>query len=364
MTRDIHSKAFDKGTKTKLHLYRQYVEAWLPVFMTNRSEYAKKGINIYDLFCGPGHDATGECGSPLILLDTLNVYKSNPQTCHHSPVKIFFNDGAKYKVEKLEQCICQKYGDLENVHINYSARKFEDIFPEMLGNLKNRDQANLVFLDQNGINALDKNNFLQLIESHKTDWILFVASNFVYRFRDHPSIKQYIDIASCECNNKYQIHNVVANWYKDLIPDGMEYYISQFTILKNNNIYGLIFGTANPRGAAKFLTACWNIDPVYGTANYDIPTRGKAVQQQLTLFPSSPRLQHFKDSLREELQSGNLTTNKDVYLFALNNGFLPKHASENLKAFKSEGLIERGQISLSYKKIFKENAVEKIRLKA
>ena len=54
MAKNIHGEAFDEGTLIKLELYEDYLSRWLPVFIESaRFNF----INVYDFFCGPGHDS-------------------------------------------------------------------------------------------------------------------------------------------------------------------------------------------------------------------------------------------------------------------------------------------------------------------
>ena len=51
--RDIHKKAFDEGTQTKLELFRAYLREWLPVFIS-KGEIYWPNVNILDFFAGSG----------------------------------------------------------------------------------------------------------------------------------------------------------------------------------------------------------------------------------------------------------------------------------------------------------------------
>ena len=73
MALDLHNKAFDEETMVKLSLYKNYIQEWLPVFISNNAQF--QYINIFDFFCGPGKDKHGQKGSPLITLDILEQYK-------------------------------------------------------------------------------------------------------------------------------------------------------------------------------------------------------------------------------------------------------------------------------------------------
>lgn len=59
-----------------------------------------------------------------------------------------------------------------------------------------------------------------------------------------------------------------------------------------------------------------------------------------------------------------LLNNKDVYIYTLNEGHIPKHAQITLSEMKKKKLIQYDSKSplINYKKIFKENRIIKFRV--
>ena len=82
-TRDLHDKPYDEGKKTKLKIYRSYVQAWLQVFL-HAEAFRGKPLQFFDFFAGPGEDANHEPGSPLILIKELLAEQLNLQQRNHS----------------------------------------------------------------------------------------------------------------------------------------------------------------------------------------------------------------------------------------------------------------------------------------
>ncbi len=72
--KNIHERAFDEGTITKLELFDSYLKSWLPVFIHSKPE---KDIIICDFFAGPGRDIVGVDGSPIRFLKTIYGYKDD-----------------------------------------------------------------------------------------------------------------------------------------------------------------------------------------------------------------------------------------------------------------------------------------------
>src|SRR5438105_14528078 len=104
--RDLHHKPFDEGTKTKLKIYRSYIRAWLQVFL-HADAFRGKPLQFFDFFCGPGEDATGEPGSPLILIDELLAQRANIEQRDHE-IHIFFNDKDPEKIKNLKRLCSER----------------------------------------------------------------------------------------------------------------------------------------------------------------------------------------------------------------------------------------------------------------
>ena len=127
------------------------------------------------------------------------------------------------------------------------------------------------------------------------------------------------------------MHRSIASLYRKWIPKDQEYYLAPFSLKKGSNINGLVFGSANLLGILKFLEICWKLDPERGEANYDIDSDHLAKSgQPLDLFNQankSRKLTEFEQRVEELLLNGKLTSDFEVFRYALESGFLPtKHA--------------------------------------
>src|SRR6185312_10822826 len=100
----------------------------------------------------------------------------------------------------------------------------------------------------------------------RTDFIFFLSSSTLHRFRDHPAIKQKI----AKLENSYDVHRETFEYYRKLVPIGDQVFLGRFSIRKRSNIYGLIFGSRHPLGIHKFLQVAWANDEIAGEANFDI----------------------------------------------------------------------------------------------
>ena len=359
--KDFHDNGFDDGTLIKLHVFKEYLKAWLPVFVKIKEPYWNK-IFIYDFFAGAGTDGDGNLGSPLIIMDELKSF------CHdlkqkNLDLKVVFNEYDENKKQKLNQsCIdqisaCRNSENSESQCPNYDNaekcvyqlvienRDFKELFTEVYDRMIRYPKfPRFMFLDQFGIKHINKDIFSNLISLERTDFIFFISSFHAKRFSEMPEFKKYLDISKSDFDDKksYQCHRVIYEYYKSQVPENKEFYLAPFSIKKGKNIYGLIFGSHHKLGIEKFLKICWKINPNTGDANFDIdneridPNAPKLFAQ----FDVPNKLQVFERKLEEKILDSSIKTNIDVYTFAFEMGCLPKHANPIVKS-----LVKRNKIS-------------------
>jgi hypothetical protein len=129
-------------------------------------------------------------------------------------------------------------------------------------------------------------------------------------------------------------------YYRKLVPSGKEYYLAPFSIKKDSNVYGLIFGSSILYGLEKFLRVCWDIDPKTGEANYNIDRDafrdGESMFKELNTIQKK---EEFQKKLIAEIRKGG-KTNNDIYKYCLENGFLPTHVNDIFKKLQKEGILK------------------------
>jgi three-Cys-motif partner protein len=352
LAKDIHIKPFDEGTKAKLAIFQDYLREWLPVF-TKRKEVFWKTINIYDFFAGPGADLLGVKGTPLLIIDELENHLEaiNEKKLN---VNLYFNEYSESKCNELKQKL--KYLALTNkpYNIEVESLDFKVAFNKNGTKMAKNGVTNLVFLDQNGIKHISEDVFKYLINIKRTDFLFFISSSTIKRFCDHPNIIQHINLSIEEVEKKpyHQIHRLVLDYYRSLIPTNKELYLAPFSLKKGPNVYGLIFGSSHVLGIEKFLTTCWKIDPDRGEANFDIDN-DNIREGQLDIFSGEldkpKKTEVFENELAKQILDSSLKTDKDIYLFAITSGFLPSHAKAVIKSLVYKNKINNTFLNLSSK---------------
>jgi len=343
--RNLHQKPFDEGTRDKLELYREYLREWLPVFINGSTVDT---LQIFDFFAGPGFDVDGNPGSPAITCGEIR--NAMIQTGNHrlKIIKAYFNEKTALKFKNLSSYIDDQRVSLPQVEFTKLKNDFQYAFKQWEPYMHGR-VANLLFLDQNGVKQITKPVFQAIVKLPKTDLIFFISSAMVNRFRSVPEIRDCVPVSEEDLLriNGTNVHRIVADSYRRWIPDGLEYYLGSFSIRKGANVYGLVFGSGHPLGIDKFLKVAWKRG---GDANFDIDKDGIDPSQP-SLFPEynkPTKISVFEKELESEVFGRHLTTNKDVYLFALKNGMLASHARKALGLLIKDKKLPKQNLHVSY----------------
>ncbi len=353
MARDINKEKFSEETMLKLNIFAECFREWYPVFLHN--PYIK-GIHIFDFFAGNGCDVEGNYGSPLILLNEAKG--ENRVYCdkaYDKNISFTFNEVDIEKLTQLntnidnyiESCkknnACHEKCVYQN-DIYYKGYKFKELIghDSLLKVLQDSTSAKFILLDQYGFKEVNNDVFEKLVNAPKTDFIFFISSSFVKRFKDIDVVKNYIDTTSIEYNEKKpkECHRVIANYFESLISETKEYYLNHFTIQKGKNYYGLIFGSHHTLGMEKFLKVCWKQDVRAGESNCNINDD----YEEGTLFYNENdtlKKKQVKEEIICRILSKEIKDNISGLKFTLKRRCLPKLFVEVV-----EELIENHKISI------------------
>lgn len=360
---DLHRHPFDEGTITKLEIFEAYTKEWLPVFVMSPYQH----ICIFDLFAGTGRDQKGVAGSPIRILQQINDMLENIVS-RGKHIYLWLNEYEHAKYEML-QMSCQAFicehpqlkdaTEKEIVKIRFTNIDFAELFPQILGIIKRF--PSLVFLDQNGIKFLSDQYFQELVSTTTVDFLYFVSSSYFFRFGERPEFMMnvQIDMQRAKENPYKFIHRSLLEQLREKIPADSNVKLYPFSIKKGTNIYGIIFGASHPLAVEKFLNTAWKRNTVNGEANFDIDD--DAAKAQLSLFDEKKptKKEAFANLLRDKLLNKELITNEDVYLFTLDQGHIPSHATDVLKQLKKEGLVTYDSPSplVTYEQVFKNHRI-------
>lgn len=337
--KNLHDKPFTEETITKLEIFEDYAQAWLPTFIMQKSPL----ICIFDFFAGTGYDKSGISGSPIRLLDKINETKGLV-FANNVKIKIYLNEfEPNKKVQKkfeLLRLSCEeylnKYPSLKHiVEIIYHNEDFETLFPKLLPVIKKYPA--LVYLDQNGIKFTSEKYFLELEKTFQTDFLYFISSSYFWRFGNLDEFKMNLDIDMDEAKkNPYKfIHVSIIAQLRKKLPATTKLKLYPFSLKKGVNIHGIIFGASHIRAVDKFLTIAWDRNKDNGQANFDIFDHAHV--NQIDMFSGQrgkSRIESFHDTVETKVLNAEINNNFDLYNFAMDEGFLGSHAADCLKDMK------------------------------
>jgi three-Cys-motif partner protein len=362
MTKDINKDKFDESTKCKLNIFRNCFKEWFPVFL--HSEWAKE-VYIFDFFAGSGTDIEGKFGSSLILLEVAKGENRKYCSKVSKPIKFTFCESQKKKCQELNDNVAEyiKTCEVDNkcstcvYKLDIINSDFKSIFndKQIQSIFQNKHYAKFVLLDQYGFRQIDDNIFKQLIKYPKTDFIFFISSSFIKRFKEHPNTTMYIDTQKIDFENSTpkECHKIITDYFKELIPEDIEYYLHNFTIKKGSNYYGLILGTNHTLGMEKFLKVCWQEDENSGESNFNI--NNDIEEGDLFYDPSnSAKKVEVRKIVEKEILSRRITDNIEGFKFVLEKGCKPELFTNVAKKLEKEQKIIRiGKLSYKSTEIHK-----------
>lgn len=358
---DHHRQPYDEGTLSKLELFEKYAEAWIPTFVM--SSYSD--IYIYDFFAGTGRDSNGVPGSAIRLLRQIKNQAGNIfQT--ETKIHLVLNELDVDKFATLRSH-CEEYIDEHSalqrlpLYVDYYNEDVASLFQKMIKQI--RMNPALVYLDQNGVKFLADKYLLELEKMRTTDFMYFISSSYFLRFGDTEQFQSNItiDIERARKDPYNQIHRNILSQLRERIPQESNFRLYPFTIKKNANVYGIIFGASHPLAIDKFLRAAWSMNAVNGEANFDIDDEENRCKPNLFEDGKPTKIEAFQNTLHRLILDGSISNNQQAYEFTLESGHIPKHAANEIKQMKKAGLITYNSKSpcVNYDNVYKnKNIVE------
>jgi three-Cys-motif partner protein len=209
MAAEFHEKPYDEGTLAKLKIFELYTQAWIPVFLSQQTPPFPGGVHIFDFFCGPGTDSVGVSGSPLRIMEHVREYFRKPLAgWGRVPIVVHFHDAAAEKVKRLGATLEDAQWSIPGVTVDRRCLAFQDALRAHETVLQDPKITKLLLIDQFGVNKISDTVFKNLTKFPTTDFIFFLSSSTLHRFRKHPAIKQKID----EVEDTFEVHRAALNY--------------------------------------------------------------------------------------------------------------------------------------------------------
>lgn len=306
----------------------------------------------------------GGKGSPIIITETIkNIYYNNKTFGHKTGTfNCHFNDIEPEKTQKVKNVIeKQKLFYPEFGGIKYSNIDYQILVTDVANQIKKlKTEKAFVFIDPYGYKDIKVKDIKSLLQSKKTEVLLFLPTQFMFRFEKKgtpESLKEFItelmppeEWPESETGVEF-IQNLTEAFRKTI---GSGFFVDSFIITRDKNqFFCLFFFTSHIYGFDRMLDAKWEIDAEEG--------RGWNYEVEFSLFSQgvkSPNTSIFEKKVREYLSQQN-RSNAQLYEFTLKNGHRPSHLNDILKKLQNDGIIEvtelngkpatKGAFYLSYK---------------
>jgi len=363
-SKNLHIEPFDKGTITKLEIFEDYAQAWIPTFVMQPSV---SEIHIFEFFSGPGYDCNGVAGSPIRILQKINEQLGNI-LLKKTKIVLHLNEfeptkKAQDKFELLKES-CNEF-ILKNpkfkyfLTVNFYNENAELLFFKLLPDINKF--PSLVYLDQNGVKFISQEYIDKLEKLNTTDFLYFVSSSFFKRYGKTEEFRKALEIDSTELESEEyrNMHRLVFNKIKSRLPEKTSLKLFPFSIKKNANIYGIVFGAKNYAAVDKFLNIAWKRNELNGEADFDIDQDKNKVQLDIFEGKKMTKIEQFQTDLENKLMWQSSISNKSVLIYTYENGHIPQHAVELIKRMKKDGKLHYEATSpyLNYENVFRKNNI-------
>jgi three-Cys-motif partner protein len=325
-------------SKAKVALLQKYLEKYLNIIANDG--FTEK-IYIFDLFCGEGiYENEGE-GSPIAILKTLkDLHFINKAKNKRTPkVDLYFNDKDEFKIERLKNIIeSKKLHHNEFGKLIFRSRDYKEIIDDLAKFIQNlKKEKAFIFIDPYGYKEIRASEIKKLLQSRKSEVLLFLPTQFMYRFDEKGTPEALIEIIDEMVNieewkSSNSVHQFI-NQFKDALKSylGNDYFVDTFSIEKDaSTVFCLFFFSSHIRGFEKMLETKWQIDEDEGKG-WSFEKTGNLFGDQQTNF--------LKEKLISLISKNKEVYNGAVYEFTLRNGFLPKHTVEICNSLQESRIL-------------------------
>lgn len=340
MSKDSQVKMY-QHSEVKVRLLKLYLEKYLNIL--THSPYFNE-IYVYDLFCGEGIYEDGGKGSPVIILETINAIHSVSKVSDRKTGHFIcnFNDFEGSKVDKLQAIIVEKRLFKEELgKLNCTKEDYQLLLPKVVAKVSRlkKDKA-FIFIDPYGYKDISVKHILSLVENKKTEVLLFLPTQFMFRFETKGTPESLKDFINELVPKEEWPKSETGIDFIESLRDGFrgalgkDFFVDSFIITRDRNqFFSLFFFTSHIYGFDRMLESKWEIDAEEGRGWY---------YEDASLFndqPKKPNTLKFERSLMSFLK-GKYRTNGEIYEFTVRNGHLTSHANDILAKAQTEGHLE------------------------
>jgi three-Cys-motif partner protein len=271
--------SLDSHTAAKHRVLRAYLDGWLPVMghQAQRVGDDNPRLLLVDGFAGPGRYATGEPGSPLIMLEALLSHKSFEDLAGVQFIFLFIEHD-EGRVEHLRREIAALGKLPDNVSVGIEHGEFESVFSAVIDPIVEKG-AHLIptfaFIDPFGYSSASMSITGRLLDFPRCEALFFLPMSFIHRFvgRDGQEAALTSLFGTDAWRGAIPLQGEARTAYLlELFErqleqsDGVEYVRSFQLRTQDGNDYRLVFSLGHLKGLEIAKDAMWSVDPTAGTS--------------------------------------------------------------------------------------------------
>ncbi len=258
--------AMDDHTEGKHLILKEYLNGWFPILGRWNSR-----IVFVDGFSGPGEYRSGEKGSPIVALESVEKHKSSGNLGSTEVVCLFI-EGRRDRGDHL-RALLDGRSNVEGIKIGVRGGTFEDNMSEMLDYI---DEQNLrmapafVMIDPFGVKDSPMALIKRILANEKSECFISFMYEPIRRFHEQPEFEPHLtelfgteDWKQClvmdETDDKKRfLHSLFRNQLK---AHGAKYVVD-FELWKGGrHVYTIYFATGHEKGCNLMKQAIWKIVP-------------------------------------------------------------------------------------------------------
>lgn len=296
----------DDHTRAKHRVLRAYLDAWIPVMGQQAAQVRASRsphLLVVDGFAGPGRYATGENGSPLIMLDALSNHEARSKLEAVQFTFLFIEKDGR-RIDHLRSEI-DRLALPPNAHVRIEQGDFETRFREILNEAPDENYADadiFAFIDPFGYAAASLSLAGRLLDLPRSEALFFLPLTHIARFVGRSGQEQALTSLfdterwseAIPLKGTERSAFLLSLFEEQLRRQGQVEHVRSFALkTRDGNDYRLVFATGHPRGVDLMLRAMWSVDPERGTRYI-----ARTPSDQETLFEPSADLTPLLAELR------------------------------------------------------------------
>lgn len=342
----------DDHTRAKHRILRAYLDAWIPVMgrtAKGRSRTGSPRLLLVDGFAGPGRYATGEDGSPLIMLKALLEHADFNNLSSVEFIYLFI-ESSKARVDHLKTEL-DAIETPANVTCHVEKGTFEDKFGEIVDEIHQEDSSlipTFAFVDPFGYSFTPMSLAGKFLDFPRCEALFFLPMvdilRFVSRDRQDDAMNSLFGTDRWRDAIKMQgeeRRTFLLSLFEDQLREGGRVdYVRSFEIrTEKGREYRLVFASEHEKGLALMKRAMWSVDPSEGVKY--VAARGRDGQEVLftaDAVDTAPLLDHLREKFGTDwftIEAAERTTLVDTNF--LHDGHLK---SKTLSPARKADLIE------------------------